>query len=120
MNEDLQKELISILRELKNGAGPAWQALVEQRGGYYLMLALGLFALACIGALLSWRLTAAAKAGFAANKDLPLYEKSDFPSAYVGMAIVSAVAAGGMLVGAFFNLAAGMYPLGQLLGKVIG
>lgn len=34
MNEELQKELLSILREIKTGAPGAWQTLVEQRSAY--------------------------------------------------------------------------------------
>lgn len=34
MNEQLQKELLDILRSLKDGASPAWQVLVEQRSAY--------------------------------------------------------------------------------------
>lgn len=34
MNEDLQRELLEIIRALKAGASPAWQVLVEQRAAY--------------------------------------------------------------------------------------
>lgn len=34
MDEELKNELVSILRELKNGASPAFQELVAQRSTY--------------------------------------------------------------------------------------
>lgn len=41
MNEELTKELIAILRAMKDGAPDAWRVLVEQRSTYCLTMAGG-------------------------------------------------------------------------------
>lgn len=38
MNEELQKELLSILRAMKDGAPHDWQTLVDQRSTYCLTI----------------------------------------------------------------------------------
>lgn len=41
MNEELQKELLNILRSIKEGSPTAWQALVDQRSDYYIFCGIG-------------------------------------------------------------------------------
>lgn len=49
MNEELQKELLSILRAMKDGAPHAWQTLVEQRSTYCLTLGIVCLLIAAAG-----------------------------------------------------------------------
>lgn len=57
MNEELQKELLSILRAMKDGAPVAWQELVAQRSSYCLTLGI-LDTLASVALLfVSWLLS---------------------------------------------------------------
>lgn len=113
MNEELQKELLAILRELKDGTGPAWQVLVEQRGGYLLTLGFGQMA-ACLAlvAVFAWLVRVAKRVD---------WDHSVEGSVGVGLGVV-ATGIGASVFGGFAinSLAAGAFPLGQLLGKVIG
>lgn len=112
MDTELQKELLAILREIKNGAPGAWSMLVEQRLTYCLTMAVCLTTLGlCIG-IVGWR---AITAGFR-RSDTDAWEGASLPLVLVG----AGMAAAGMIVlGHTIEWwAAYAAPLGQLLGKV--
>lgn len=58
MNEELQKELLAILRSMREGAPDAWHELVAQRSTYCLTTGISMLAISVIvgiiGAALVW------------------------------------------------------------------
>ena len=63
--DELQKELLAILRELKEGASPAFQEIVAQRSDYCMVVAITA-SIAFIGAatLLAWVIRVAPRVGW--------------------------------------------------------
>lgn len=109
MNEQLQKELLDILRSLKDGASPAWQVLVEQRSAYHGVSALLMFLAAALFAVV-----AVLGARYAHNSD------DEGPQiAGAGTAAIAAVAAFVFLAVGIRDLPTYFAPLGQVLGMVV-
>lgn len=54
MNDELTKELLSILRAMKDGAPQAWQSLVEQRSTYCLTMGWACLVIALGGIAAGW------------------------------------------------------------------
>ena len=111
MNEELQKELLAILRAMKDGAPVAWQELVAQRSSYCLTLGI-LDTLASVALLfVSWQLSRIARRiGKRPGSD---------PDDWVAPAAFAVVA---FVLGAFWffrvsvpAIAEGIAPLGRML-----
>lgn len=109
MNEQLQKELLDILRSLKDGASPAWQVLVEQRSAYYGVSALLMFMAAALFACV-----AVLGARYAHNSD-----GGDAQFAGGMAAAASSLLAIVFLAVAIHDLPTYFAPLGQVLGMVV-
>lgn len=65
MNEELQRQILEALRDLRSGAPGAFQTLVEQRSTYALVCAMSGIALAAISfalAAIAWRAASRAEA----------------------------------------------------------
>jgi hypothetical protein len=109
MNEQLQKELLDILRALKDGASPAWQVLVEQRSTYHGVSALLTFLAALLLAAVAVR-----GARWALRTD-------DEPGQICGtlLAVASGVCALIAFINGIRDLPTYFAPLGQVLGMVV-
>jgi hypothetical protein len=123
VNEELQKELLSILRAMKDGAPVAWQELVAQRSSYCLTMGVACAALACAGIAGLWFGVRLALRG----GDVPLdyYEYSSIKTMKtsavlkvafgLGAALAGAIALGVGVGNACFFIAEGIAPLGRML-----
>lgn len=113
MNEQLQKELLDILRSLKDGASPAWQVLVEQRSAYA-WASFSIYALMAVAAVLGCIWTVRVSLRWAGKPDAgDELAAPIIASAVLGlMAIICAPLAANWLPRA-------VAPLGEVLGMVV-
>jgi len=111
MNEEIQKELLSILRAMKDGAPNAWRELVEQRAAYCMISGLSWLVinvlLMLVGATMAWRCR---KGPFEA--DCTLTVNAGGVAAGAIMVIIATAALSCAVVP---MLAEGMAPLGRVL-----
>jgi len=111
MDEELKKELLSILRAMKEGAPGAWQELVAQRSDYCLTLGIANI-IVCLIAFICFRIGVS---GFKRVHKENITENEVFLAFYGAMTAISIIA----MITAFANgipyLAEGLAPLGRIL-----
>lgn len=116
MNEELTKELLSILRAMKDGAPHAWQTLVEQRSSYCLTHMAGDLILAFVGLVIALVCLYFGTRSRWWDDD---YEpQSPVPIIFFGIALCGLIAAGVNLAAAIPHAAEGMAPLGRVLEAI--
>lgn len=117
MDTDLQKELLAILRELKNGAPDAWRVLVEQRSTYCFTVALGMVIFSSVLGLIGWRLITEGSKRDAAETNVSSQGGLGSGMMFIGaVTILVSFVCAGVSISWWAAYAA---PLGQLLGKVV-
>jgi len=116
MNEELQKQMLEILKAMKEGVNPAWQELIQQRGTYCTSIGICHTSLAFLCIILMIALFAGADKNL--EKDARGY-LTDFGFAKavskISLAVVLFVVVGESMPKGFANLAEGAAPLGRLI-----
>lgn len=111
MDEELKKELISILRAMKEGAPGAWQELVAQRLAYCLTLGIANL-IVCLIAFVCFRLGVS---GFKRVHKENIAENEIFLACYAAITAISIITMAATLVHGIPYLAEGLAPLGRIL-----
>jgi hypothetical protein len=119
VNEELHKELLSILRAMKDGAPGTWQALVEQRSAYCMTSAMFSLLLAAVGLVTAIVATGWARRSMQAIDRNAIGDSREI--AMIGQGVFAAIAYGfaaGMLVAGLSTLTEAMNPLGRMLEAI--
>lgn len=111
MNEELTKELLSILRAMKDGAPQAWQSLVEQRSTYCLTMGWACLVIALGGIAAGWAGVSLFRRGLREEKEDPQIAGAAFFLIFLVSFTIS------FIQGAEF-FAEGLAPLGRVLEAI--
>lgn len=130
MNEELQKELLSILKAMKDGAPGAWQELVSQRSTYCFTIAFTLLFMTLISILTLWKSLKATKLALQAPKEnyrerswdqhTQVFSKNTIFELTISLvlAAISAIVILVCLANIWYWIAEGVAPLGPMLGAL--
>lgn len=124
MNEELQRQLLAILKELKDGASPAWQMLVEQRAGYYTWNGWLHLAFALLLVVAGWLCVIAGRktVRITINKVEDSIDRGALVALVITLAVSGAltftISAIVLASNAFDDIARGAFPLGELIGSI--
>lgn len=118
MNEEVQKELLQLLRDIKAGSPGAWQMIVEQRAGLYGAQGFGFTVLAltlATLAMMAFRFSKNATTSRVARDE----GMADAPEVVGGFASIALMIAGLICFGAALcDFATSIAPLGHILDVV--